>query len=95
MHDQKRFVRSSTAISANVDGEEILLESEQGVYFGLNEVASRVWAFVEKPATVEEISSRLQAEYEIGEEECLEAVEKLLGELEAYKLIECTVAELR
>ena len=42
------------AISTEVSGEAVILHLEDGVYFGLNEVGSRIWGLVAEPVRVDQ-----------------------------------------
>mgnify|MGYP006284935521 CR=1 FL=1 len=88
MEDGERYQRSVRAVSANVDGEEILLDSEVGVYFSLNEVASDVWQLLEKPATLSELVAGVCDIYEIDEAACRKALIDLIEDLRKHRLIE-------
>lgn len=50
-----------------LDGEAVLLQLDTGMYFGMNEVASRVWETIVKGATVREIVERITTEFEVDE----------------------------
>ena len=41
-----RVSPSSTVISADIDGEVVLLDARSGDYFGLNRVAARAWTLL-------------------------------------------------
>jgi hypothetical protein len=74
--------------SAEVDGESVILDLEEGVYYGLNPVGARIWAEIQEPASVEEIAAAITAEYDVDTEQCLEDVLALLRNLEENDLIE-------
>lgn len=75
-------------ISCSLDDESVILNIEEGMYYGLNAVASRVWELVQQPRTVREICDRLMSEYEIEESSCTRDVLQLLEQLHRWKLIE-------
>jgi hypothetical protein len=81
-------VASSGQISCDVDDEAVILSLEDGVYYGLNEVASRVWELVQKPRTVREIRDSLIQEYDIEETRCTRDLLDLLTQLHRWKLVE-------
>lgn len=82
------IVASKRQISCSLDDESVILNIEQGVYYGLNAVASRVWELVQQPRTVREICDQLMSEYEIEESSCTRDVLELLEHLHRWKLIE-------
>lgn len=76
-----RVVRNAGALSAEVDGELVALDPENGVCFGLNRVASRIWTLLESPVSVDQICAVLTDEYAVAPERCASEVEALIGAL--------------
>ena len=75
-----RMVRvSSRQISCQLAGESVILHLEEGVYYGLNEVASRVWELIQQPRTVRDVRDALVSEYEIEEALCTQDLLDLLA----------------
>jgi len=91
---EESLTRSSIVVaaehqtSAEVDGESVILDLEEGVYYGLNPVGARIWAELQEPASVEEIAAAITAEYDVDSAQCLEDVLSLLRNLEENDLIE-------
>ena len=85
---ETEIVASSRQISCELSDETVILNLEDGVYYGLNSIASRVWELVQQPRTVREIRDSLLAEYEIEESTCTQDLLDLLGQLQRWKLIE-------
>lgn len=82
------WVRSEEAISTPISDRELALMSiEQGKYYGLNEVSSRIWELLEQPASVREICERLQAEYAVDEVTCREQVQEFMAALKKRDLV--------
>jgi len=75
------------AISTEVSGEAVILHLEDGVYFGLNEVGSRIWGLVAEPVRVDQICAVIEREYDVGVEMCRRDVLRLLGELADHDLV--------
>ena len=75
-------------ISCDLDNESVVLNLEDGVYYGLNPVAYRVWELAQEARTVLEIRDFLLAEYEIEESTCTRDLLDLLGQLHRWRLIE-------
>lgn len=82
------IVASKEQISCSLEGESVILNLEDGVYYGLNAVASRVWELIQQPRTVREIRDRILAEYDIEEASCTRDVIELLQQLQRWNLIE-------
>jgi hypothetical protein len=79
--------RSGGLIEAEVDGELIGLEIEQGVCYGFNGTATRIWALIEKPKRISDIRDALLAEFDVDPETCERELRTVLAELEADGLI--------
>jgi hypothetical protein len=82
-------VRVSTRqISCRLADESVILHLEEGAYYGLNDVASRVWSLIQEPRTVREIRDILLSEYEIDEGVCTQDLLDLLDQLKQRKLVD-------
>jgi hypothetical protein len=73
-----RYSRNSKTISGRLLDELVLMDIEQGRYFSLNPVATRVWDLMEKQMSAEELSDRLTEEYDVDSSRCMEEVKELL-----------------
>jgi hypothetical protein len=80
--------RTDENLSSTLAEEEVVLNLENGIYYGLNDVGARVWALLETTDTPRKICDALQEEYEV-ERATLEAdVLALLADMEEGGLIE-------
>lgn len=75
-------------VSTVLDGEAVLLELDRGIYFGLNEVGTRVWELVQQPRDVEAIRDAVCGEYEVTPDRCLADVIGLLVRMRDEGLVE-------
>ncbi|SCW45233.1 PqqD family protein [Ancylobacter rudongensis] len=81
-------VRRPHPLEAAIGDTQVLLDVEQGLYFGLNAVAISIWQRLDQPIRVSDLCGSLKAEYE-GEEARIEAeVFAFLAQLEAQNLID-------
>jgi len=79
--------RSDGFIHAEVDHEVVALNIDRGTCYGLNLVGSRIWNIIENPVAIDDICSRLIAEYDVDEATCERQVLDLLEELRSEGLI--------
>ena len=79
--------RRGELLEALVDDEILALHVESGTCFGFNPTASRVWALLESPRQMSEISAALEAEFDVAPEVCQRELLELLRELESDGLI--------
>lgn len=64
-----------------------MMDLEQGKYFSLNPVATRIWDLLEKEMDSSEICSLLMDEYDVSSEQCVIEVEELLEEMGKMGLV--------
>lgn len=84
------MVRSSAALTATVNDEIVMLDPEQGAYFGLSRVASRIWELIAEPTSVEDICATLRTEYGVEPDTCHHDVTAFLDDLVRARLITVT-----
>ena len=78
---------SPDVISQEVSGETVLLDLGSENYFGLDEVGTRVWQLIQEGGRLQDIYDALLAEYEVGPEQLLADLEKLLNDIQAAGLV--------
>lgn len=70
------------------NGDTVILNLANGIYYGLNSVGGCIWRFIQQPRAVGEITSMLRQEYNVDPERCDREVLALLEDLASHKLIE-------
>lgn len=88
MARKRELVRTDEYISTRLDGEEVILHKGSEKYFGLNEVGTRLWEFLEEPQTVDELVATIREEFDVSEEQSRKDVESFIDDLETADLIE-------
>lgn len=81
------YCRNGRAITGRLHDELVMMDPEQGKYFSLNPVATRIWDLLEVPMGLGEITAALMNEYEVGEDQCRAEVKEYLGEMTKLDLI--------
>ena len=81
-------VASADQVSCDLSGEAAILNLQEGAYYGLNEVGSRIWALLQQPRTVEEIRDCLLEEYDVEATRCEHDLLALMQQLAAVGLID-------
>ena len=81
-------VQAPDLVTANIEGEKVMMSIKKGKYFGLDSIGSRIWEFIEKPHTVREVVSELQKEYDVEEKDYQQDVLAFLCKLKAQGLVE-------
>jgi hypothetical protein len=89
IRDDSRITLSAEQVSAHLDGEAVVLDLRDGVYFGLNPVAARVWSLLkEAPRSVAELRQTILDEYDVPFEQCDGDLRALLESLIGHGLVD-------
>jgi hypothetical protein len=75
------LIRRSDLIAADMDGETVMMSVERGEYFGINGIGTKVWALLEKPISIAQITISICSEYEIDAITCQADIETFIKEL--------------
>jgi hypothetical protein len=81
------FTVNERALFRLIDEEAVILNLENGEYFGLNAVAVRVWELLAEGRSVNTIFEALLSEYEVDSPVLRSDLEELLADLVEAKLI--------
>lgn len=79
--------RKEHLLSAPIDDEVVLLDPEQGNYYGLNSVAADIWNLLKEPKSVFTLCNELIAQYDVEFEHCQKETLEHLATLLEQKLI--------
>ena len=88
-----RVAAARDQVSVEVDGEAVILNLADGVYYGLDPVGARVWALMEQPRTVAELVDAVVAEWEVDAPTAERDLLDLLADLAERGLVEVRPAE--
>lgn len=81
-------VAAPQQVSALLGDEVVILQVDDGVYYGLGAVGRTVWDLLRQPRSVREMRDLLLDEYEVEPARCEHDLLALLHELAARRLIE-------
>jgi Coenzyme PQQ synthesis protein D (PqqD) len=82
-----KYTRNAKTISGRLHDEMVMMDLEQGKYFSLNPVATRIWELLENPHSADEICGTLMEEYEVEPDHCRSEVIQVLEELLGMGLV--------
>lgn len=71
----------------DLDGEVVMMDLDEGLYFSLNSVASDIWSMIETDTSVSKVITNLLSQYDIDEKTCHLNVIDFLGKLNDCNLI--------
>jgi len=75
-------------VAADMDEGKVMLNIQNGKYYGLDSIGSRIWELLEKPHTVHALVLELLKDYEVEEKTCRQDVLVFLNKLYAQGLID-------
>lgn len=81
-------VASSELVSANLNGEVVILGFKSGSYYSLDQVGAFVWDLLQEPRKVFDIRNAIFEEYDVELAQCERDLLALLEELAAKQLID-------
>lgn len=78
---------STEQLSSDLADEVVILNLQNGMYYGLNPVGSFVWQRIQQPIRVAQLHDQLLQRYSVDADTCAEDLLALLEELAAAALI--------
>jgi len=84
---QSNIQRNPGMVTSNLDGEIVMMSVENGEYYGLDEIGTRIWQLMEHPIVIENLINCLTNEFEVEREECEEDTIEFLEDLHSRNLI--------
>lgn len=85
-------VRSDDFLASTVDDELVMISLEQGHYYALDDIGSRVWELLVTPMTVASLCAQLQPQFAVAPERCEADVLSFLSELREEGMIQVVAA---
>ncbi len=75
------ITRHPDMLSAEIGGEAVMMSIENGAYFGLNPIATRIWDLIEQPKTIAELIQTITDEYDVSAEQAADDVQEFVAEM--------------
>ncbi|MEC9346909.1 MAG: PqqD family peptide modification chaperone [Pseudomonadota bacterium] len=85
---QTVVAQRTDTVAADIAGEIVVMDVEQGKYFGLNDIGSDIWRRLENPMTVDALCAALVVDYDGDLETIRTDVIHLLTGMAERKLVE-------
>jgi len=85
---QTRLLPNTQEVAAKVmDGEAILINLSNGMYYSMDRVGGLLWELVEKGYSLEEMAATISQRYEVSPDQARADVERLTAELQQENLV--------
>lgn len=85
---QPKYIRKAGVVATSMDGEIVMMDIDQGKYFGIAGVGQVVWNMLSEPCDVDALAVQICAEYDVDAATARSDVEKFLAQLTARQLVE-------
>jgi len=72
---------SSSHVSSDLAGEQVILNLDSGVYYGLDEVGTRIWDLLNDSRSIDSVVDALHEEYDVERSELQADVMRLVREM--------------
>lgn len=84
---ESRVAASPDQVSCELEGEAVILDLGEGVYYGLDPIGAHVWSLLAEERTVAELRDRVVAAYDVDSATAEADLMELLAELAARGLV--------
>ena len=85
--NETTYFRNPETISGALHDQLVMMDIQQGKYFALNPVATRIWELLETPLTLDTLCAALLGEFEVTPEQCRLDVQEHLAEMQKLGLV--------
>lgn len=87
MTENTVFIRKAEIMTADMNGDTVMMDIETGKYYNLGAVGGRIWELLENPMTVNQLADNLITEYSVSREQCISDTLPFLKDLFEHGLI--------
>lgn len=88
--DNRLFQRKKELLSSRMDQEIVMMHPENGKYFSLNPIATRIWELLITPKTIDDVVNNLLSEFDVEPQICKNETKEFIE-----KLIEKNIIEIK
>src|SRR4051794_279474 len=74
---------NQSLVAAKIDNDTVLLDIDTGVYYGLDEVGTRIWELLCEGANEDETVAQLQEEYDVEADQLRADFREFVDEMQA------------
>ena len=79
---------SDDVVFCELEGEAVILNLDTGIYFGPNEVGTRIWNLLQETGSLQKAFAVVQQEYNVAPDLLREDLLRLVGEMRQKGLID-------
>jgi hypothetical protein len=68
------LTRDPDLVCAEMDGDLVMMSIENGEYYGIGGVGTRIWELLDQPTTIQQLVETIKSEFDIEEDRCRDDV---------------------
>lgn len=91
--DTRLLINEEEACGKVVDGEAIIINLSNGIYYSLDGVGGTVWQMIEHGYSIEEMINTISAHHKVSSEQVKADLEKLIEELVQENIVKLSNEE--
>lgn len=84
---ESRVSQIKDIVASDIDGEIVMISIENGAYYGLDAIGSRIWELIKTPCKVSDLIESLMEEFDTDRPTCEKDVLKFLNDLQKNNVI--------
>ena len=81
MDGRDTIMRSSSVLTAEVDGQAVMMDAVRGAYYGLDVIGSDIWQRLAEPILVDDLLAGLIRDYDADPAVIISDVQDLLSSM--------------
>jgi hypothetical protein len=82
------LVATPDLLTAEFGAEVIVLNLQDGIYYGLDDVGARVWTLLQSPVSVANVIEAVLLDYDVNPADCERDIRLLVDDLVAHGLVQ-------
>lgn len=94
LKSQMRVRRIDDVLDTDIDNETVMMDIDQGRYFGLNNTGTRIWALLAEPIVIGDLCDQLTEEFNVPMDQVEQEVVGFLGSLLNRGLVQVLTDEI-
>ena len=79
--DDTTLIHGEDVVFRNLEGEAVLVHLKAGIYFGLDEVGTRIWEWIGEHGQLGAVLDAIVANFEVSKEQAREDLVRLIEQL--------------
>ena len=79
--------QSPKQVNTDLDGDTIIMNIDNGVYFSLDDISTKIWDLISEPNSISQVCEKLIKTYDVSMEQCEKQVIAFFNDLSKEGLL--------